>query len=212
MAKRRQPRPLSPEEKKLWHEVASTVTPLEKRRAARAKEEAEDAPAPPPIPEPNRPAVSVPRPKPVKIRLEAKNPEPSGFVLREKSPPPLARLDRRTTQRLSRGQMEPEAVLDLHGHTRATADMALSRFLQSARGRGLRLVLVITGKGAAPHARHTLHGTDFYHVPERKAVLRQLVPEWLAGESLRGIVASYQPAHPRHGGGGALYVWLRRKR
>lgn len=215
MARKRPARPLSPEERKLWKQVTESVAPLERsaRPVPDAQAEEEERPSlPSSVAAPNRPPVAAAHAKPVRIRLEAKTPEPSGFVIREKTPPPLARLDRRTTQRLSRGQMEPEAVLDLHGHTRATAETRLGRFLHDGRAQGLRLVLVITGKGDAPLARHTLHGADFYQVPERKAVLRRLVPEWLASEAMRGLVASYQPAHPRHGGGGALYVWLRRKR
>jgi DNA-nicking Smr family endonuclease len=125
-------------------------------------------------------------------------------------PPPLATMDRRTAQRLGRGQIDPEARLDLHGEGVETARMKLLQFLSSQRHHGARLVLVITGKGASPFARHTLHGTTHFHTPEREGRLRREVPLWLHEESFRLHTVGFQPAHPKHGGGGAFYVRLRK--
>ena len=126
-------------------------------------------------------------------------------------PPPEGTLDRRTRQRMMRGQVEIEARLDLHGYGLELAHERLRQFIVSCRARGLRTVLVITGKGAAPFTRHTLHGRDHWHAPERKGQLRQMLPRWLAEPSLAQHVAGFQPAHPRHGGGGAFYIRLRRR-
>jgi DNA-nicking Smr family endonuclease len=126
------------------------------------------------------------------------------------APPPLAQMDRRTSQRLGRGQIEPEARLDLHGEGVETARMKLLHFLSGQRHQGARLVLVITGKGASPFARHTLHGLSHFHTPEREGRLRREVPMWLHEEPFRIHAVGYQPAHPRHGGGGAFYVRLRK--
>lgn len=127
-------------------------------------------------------------------------------------PPPLATFDRRTAQKLSRGQLEPDSLIDLHGESVETARMRLYHFLQSRQHQGNRLVLVITGKGASPFARHTLHSRDVFHTPERDGRLRREVPLWLHEALFRAHVVGYQPAHPRHGGGGAFYVKLRRTR
>jgi DNA-nicking Smr family endonuclease len=126
------------------------------------------------------------------------------------SPPPLAQMDRRTAQRLSRGQIDPEARLDLHGEGVETARIKLLHFLSAERHQGSRIVLVISGKGASPYARHTLHGTSHFHAPEREGRLRREVPLWLHEESFRLHVVGFQPAHPKHGGGGAFYVRLRK--
>lgn len=126
------------------------------------------------------------------------------------APPPLASFDRRTAQKLGRGQTEPEARLDLHGEGLETARIKLLHFLASQRHQGARLVLVITGKGASPFARHTLHGLSHFHAPEREGRLRREVPMWLHEEGFRLHAVGFQPAHPRHGGGGAFYVRLRR--
>jgi DNA-nicking Smr family endonuclease len=125
--------------------------------------------------------------------------------------PPLTGLDRRTSQRLARGQVEYEARLDLHGLTVEQARVALMRFLAESAAKGRRLVLVITGKGAAPIARHTLHGADYFDTPERQGRLRRQLPLWLAEPDMRVFITGYQPAHPRHGGGGAFYIRIRRR-
>ena len=47
---------------------------------------------------------------------------------------------------------------------------------------------------------------------EGKGVLRRLVPLWLKTPPLSGLVLALSQARQADGGGGALYVMLRRKR
>lgn len=113
-------------------------------------------------------------------------------------------LDGNTQDRLNRGLIAPDATLDLHGLTQTAAHRALKGFLHGARERGNRLIVVVTGKGnpRAPDAASWMtspHG-----------VLKDMVPRWLAEADLKGLIARVQPAHIRHGGGGALYVYLRK--
>ncbi len=118
---------------------------------------------------------------------------------------PLARkpapdLDHRTAERLRKGQMPIEARLDLHGLSRQAAYDALLAFIPRCYARGLRCVLVITGKGA-------LKPLD----PE-SGVLKQHTPQWLSAPPLDRMVLKYVAAKPKDGGSGALYVLLRRNR
>jgi DNA-nicking Smr family endonuclease len=131
-------------------------------------------------------------------------------LLHHADPPALSGFDRRTAQKLARGQLEPDARIDLHGTTLATAHVQLHQFIRNCQNRGDRLVLVITGKGASPFAGHTLHGYQHYDSPERDGKLRREVPHWLHEPAFRALVIGFQPAHPRHGGGGAFYLRLRR--
>jgi DNA-nicking Smr family endonuclease len=103
--------------------------------------------------------------------------------------------------RMSKGKLRPEARIDLHGMTLAEAYPALASFLLDARARGRRLVLVITGKGRARD--------DLAPMPARAGRLRHDVPRWLALPPLAEHVLQVAPAHRRHGGEGALYVYLR---
>ena len=198
---RRRARPLTEEENKLWRAVVKDAKPLPRRRRKSAVELplAEAAELAAIVPPPIRTAPAAPLP-------------PKAAKTRAPEPPLLTGLDRRVSQRLARGQMEVEATLDLHGHSQHEAHEALLSFLSRSRARGLRCLLVITGKGASPYARHTLHGASFYEVPERQGVLRSAVPRWLEEAAFRIHLSGFQPAHPKHGGGGAFYIWLRRKR
>lgn len=105
-----------------------------------------------------------------------------------------APADVSTVKRVRRGRVEVEARLDLHGFTQDEAASALWAFLRAQRASGARSVLVITGKGRLGDG-----------------VLRARLPDWLADERVRGAVAGFAPAHDRHGGAGAYYVFLKRR-
>jgi DNA-nicking Smr family endonuclease len=115
-------------------------------------------------------------------------------------------LDGNTQDRLNRGLITPDANLDLHGMTQTAAHRALQHFLRGARERDNRLIVVVTGKGN-PRAPDAAPWTESPH-----GVLKEMVPRWLAEPGLSQLVARVQPAHIRHGGGGALYVYLRKSR
>lgn len=104
-----------------------------------------------------------------------------------------AGLDGSTKRRLEKGEIAPSAVLDLHGLTEAVAHGTLMTFLLAAHRRGDRLILVITGKGE-----------------KGKGILRRMVPRWLEEAPMATILADKRWSHRRHGGEGALYVYLRK--
>ena len=117
--------------------------------------------------------------------------------------PPLAPVERKTLLALRRGRKDVDSVIDLHGMRQEEAHFALLRFLHRAQGSGHGLVLVITGKGGAA-VEHGLF--------EERGVLRRMVPHWLRLPDLRSLVIGFEEASPQHGGSGALYVRLRRRR
>jgi DNA-nicking Smr family endonuclease len=139
---------------------------------------------PEPAPEPKLPAPRSALPVPPRIP-RTKAPKPGQF----------ADIDKRTAERFRRGELAIDARLDLHGLTQAEAHRRLDGFVARAAAAGTRMLLVITGKGE--------RGTG---------VLRDGVPRWLAEPGLRPLVLAIAHAQPKHGGGGALYVLLRKKR
>ena len=147
------------------------------------------------------PVEASPEPKsesPAAGKPASAGPPRAAAVPQVPAPPPLTPLDDRTRRRVSRGIVRVEARIDLHGMRQDQAFDALAVFLRRSQERGARLVLVITGKGRQPEAGH--------------GVLRRLVPAWLARPEFRKLVLGLEPAGPRHGGAGALYVRLRRRR
>ena len=137
---------------------------------------------------PLRPAKKLADSKPPKPKPAPATKTPAPAVIKEE---PVPNIGGHLEMRLRRGRAEPEAKLDLHGFRESEAYRALEGFLSQARAGEQRLVLVITGKGG---------------------VLRANLPRWLEEAPFRGIVAGVNEAHPRHGGAGAFYVALKRKK
>jgi len=108
----------------------------------------------------------------------------------------FAGLDKRTAQRLKRGQLAIEGRLDLHHKTQAEAHQALDRFINESVLTGRRTVIVITGKGLKPTGE--------------VGVLRTMVPRWLKQTPLRENIVAFCEAAPKDGGSGALYLRLKK--
>jgi DNA-nicking Smr family endonuclease len=110
-----------------------------------------------------------------------------------------------TQERLRKGLIEPEARIDLHGMTQVAAHRTLFTWLTNAHRSGHRLVLVVTGKGN-PKSDENATWMDSPH-----GVLKRMVPRWLNEPELAALIATVRPAHVKHGGDGALCVYLRKK-
>lgn len=168
----------------LWSAATRDVKPLSKQGGISPPEDKKPAPAKKPV-------------RTVQAPLKSAAP-----VLTPKAPA-SAGLDRRTQEKLRKGQIPIEARLDLHGLSKARAHAALQDFIAQAAAQRKRCVLVITGKGGAGLRSPLDQGTG---------VLKRSVPVWLAEEPLKALVLKVQGAQPRHGGAGALYVYIRRQK
>lgn len=184
-------RSLSDEEKKLWEFVTRNATKLRPEEEADL-EEAEDS-----TPAEEVPAVFIPIPATLPHRKDHKTHDDSAL-----SAGAYAGIDRNTAERLRKGKLPIDGRLDLHGFTREEAQRLLDRFIISHAERESRCLLVITGKGVRKDVQAT---------PER-GILREMLPVWLASPALRRFVLAFDVAQPKHGGTGAFYVLLRRKR
>lgn len=96
-------------------------------------------------------------------------------------------------KRLRRGQLRPQAQLDLHGLTLVEAGQQLAQFLHHCQARGIRQALIIHGKGSRSPGGH--------------AVLKPQALLWLRQHP---AVLALEPALPRDGGEGAVYALLKR--
>jgi len=172
-------RDIRPEERALWHHVARQAKPL----PGKVLPVIEPQPVAHP---PALPAVPLPMP-------EAKQ-------AHKRAIPPLVGVEKPMLKKLARGTHAPERTIDLHGMRQAEAHRALLDFVHQAHHAGVKLALVITGKGGDPAQ------------PGERGVLRRHVPHWLADPGLRRYVIGYEVARPQHGGDGALYLRLRRAR
>jgi DNA-nicking Smr family endonuclease len=129
-------------------------------------------------------------PKPVAVRSKPAIPPPR---------PALGEtLDGSWDKRLREGKVAPDRVLDLHGMNLDTAWRAIDSGLERAIASGDRLVLLITG--------HHRPGEP----PVQRGKIRAAVHDWLGASRHASDIAAVRGAHRRHGGGGGLYLVLRR--
>ena len=142
--------------------------------------------------------------EPVEIKTETTTSKPSA-ELRPRTaavprprPAPGTTLDGSWDRKLSSGSVEPDRVVDLHGMSLDGAWRAIDSALEKAITRGDRIVLLITG-----HQRST-------EPPVRRGAIRAAVHDWLAASRHAGHIAAVRGAHGRHGGGGSLYIVMRR--
>ncbi len=179
----------------LWKAMTKDVVPLkEKNTVYHSKEKSR------PISKPTTPASAETQEIHIDIDTSVKNTPKDVF---EKP----AGIDHRTQQRLKRGKMPIDGRLDLHGKTQNEAYDALLEYIPAAQSSGKRCILIITGKGLPRHGNPSLLESS-----EHIGILKQKTPQWLSMPPLSQYILDIQPSRPNHGGEGALYVLLRRKR
>lgn len=178
-------RKLDPDEAELWARVAATIRPLsrEPKQVLQATETVQSIKFPTPPKARGRTPLprAVPAARPTPLRIG-----------------PQMTLDGGWDRRLRAGSVTPGRTLDLHGHSLDDAWWAIDQALEAALAAGDRLVLLVTG--------HERPGEP----PVARGKIRAAVNDWLAASRHAPRIAAVRPAHRRHGGGGSLYLVLRR--
>ena len=102
-------------------------------------------------------------------------------------------MDAATARKFKRNEFPVEARLDLHGKTEDEAFHAVQSFIKNSYSKGLRCILIITGKGE---------------------ILQPQAPRWirLSDDLAPLILDIVHPDKPGLGGQGVLYILLRRNR
>lgn len=161
--------------------MTATIRPLSREPVG--TKPVEPAPAPQPAAAGKRTAVPV-----------RKTAAPASKPLR-----PGTTLDGTWDRKLRSGSVQPDRVVDLHGLDLDRAWNAIDLALERASEAGERVILLITG--------HHRPGEP----PVRRGRIRAAVHDWLAVSRHAGKIAAVRGAHGRHGGGGSLYIVLRRR-
>jgi DNA-nicking Smr family endonuclease len=174
---------------RLWERIAREIAPLPAKTRRKPTKVAKAEAVRPAPQKPTKTAKPAVLPKPIKPAL----PVLSGVH--------APGLDARSFDKLKRGQRPIDARLDLHGLTLMAAHRALIRFIEDGAAGDLRTLLVITGKGG----RRNEDGMP-------RSSLRDSVPRWLNEPGLRKHLLAFSQAQAKHGGAGALYALLKRKR
>nr|WP_217905298.1 Smr/MutS family protein [Altererythrobacter lutimaris] len=189
---------MTAEEAAAWAKLAQSVTPLEGKAAPKALEIKaiaqvsghadllEAASHAVPIKRPRKAPVARPR-----TSMPAQQPSAH------------AGLDSHWERRFKGGGVQPDVTLDLHDHSLDAAYQRLMSGLDQARAIDARVVLLITGRPRPvdPADRAT-----------RRGAIRAKVLDWIAASRHEGSIAAVRKAHQRHGGEGALYLVMKRRR
>lgn len=112
-------------------------------------------------------------------------------------------LDGHWNRQLKSGQIAPDLTLDLHGHNLDGAYTRIMSGLDQARAMDARVVLVIAGRERP---------VDPADRGSKRGAIRAKLLDWLAASHHADIIAAIRRAHIRHGGDGALYVVLKKRR
>jgi len=150
--------------------------------------------------------------------LDQKQPEHSHAPVQKQEPPAISKtapaskhkphnepLDKSIERKLRQGKIAPDAVIDLHGLNQQQAYDQLNRTLTNAHNMGKRVVLVITGKGKGQSK-----AKDW--ITPGQGVLKQKLPQWVKVAPLKHIVIDAISCHAKHGGSGAYYVIIKKKK
>ncbi len=198
-------RRLRAEEEALWQRVVATVQPLHPLQKL-----AVIAPVGDPVGE-------VARAVPERRGPDRRGVGPSRAPAPAAAPPTAGparteTLDESWDRRLGSGRLEPDITIDLHGLSRDSARHLLYRRVLDAEARGLRTILVITGKGHMPGPAPADLVPGLRIGPAPRGGIKADLPRWLGEQGLSQRIAAVRRAHPRHGGEGAAYLILKRKR
>jgi DNA-nicking Smr family endonuclease len=199
------PSRLSGEEHALWRYVATSIQPLKAKSRVRRHGITTDHPE---IPE-----LEIPDRRPSRAKSAPPPAIPSygpASTAKTKATPPLADFDPRKAKKIGAGRTQIDARLDLHGLRQDDAHGRLCAFVFDAHARGLKTVLVITGKGREIDDVTMSYVDTLDRSP--RGVLRRNLPRWLAEPDLRARVVSFTQAAQNHGGDGAFYIELRRNK
>ena len=174
-------RKLSPDEAELWARVTATIRPLSREAVERIVQ-----------PPPALAATSLkPKGRLPTARLAESAPGRPDTLQN-------ATLDGSWDRRLGAGRVQPDRTIDLHGHSLDRAWQAVDQGIERATAAGDRVVLLITG--------HQRQGEP----PLERGRIRAAIYDWLAASRHASRIAAVRAAHRRHGGGGSLYIILRK--
>ncbi|MDE1993793.1 MAG: Smr/MutS family protein [Rhizobiaceae bacterium] len=181
-------RKLSNDERVLWGKVAKSTRPMPERLADIAAFDAVLAE--------EQQAEEIARAEKAKIAAASVSADPQTPPPPQKQPSGRHQpLERPVKRKIAKGRLALEARIDLHGLIQSEAHVMLLDFLLRAHERGLRHVLVITGKGSSMGS---------------EGALKRAVPIWFSKPEFRFLISSYETAAQHHGGDGALYIRLSR--
>lgn len=179
------------DEDALFMAAMADVTPLAGRQAERV---------PPPSPAKQSPRFRMQEDEEVMLQLMQLVSGEGSFELSysdEYVDGAVVGLSPKILKKLRNGDLSYQDYVDLHGFKRDQAYDVVLKFLHESFVRGLRCVLIISGRGLNSR--------------ERKPVLKENLVAWLTRAPLKHLVLAFASARSYDGGVGAFYVLMRKR-
>ena len=103
-------------------------------------------------------------------------------------------------------RLELTKIIDLHGHTLENANKVIDQFINKCFEESVTRIIVITGKGTRSNSAYNTY--DTYDI----SILKHSVPEFIkSNTNLMKIIINIADAKIEDGGGGAFYIYLKKK-
>ena len=100
----------------------------------------------------------------------------------------------------------PIKSFDLHGYSLDDANIKINEFIKDSYEKGLKKLIIVTGKGI-----HSQNEKDPY-ISKNLGILKYSVPEYIKNSNeLMSLISEIKQADKKDGGGGAFYLYLRKK-
>ena len=194
---------ISSNDLKLWYQIVDKVEPIKKRDNPDIKDQEQSS-----IDAGSIISGDVNQKKIIKTKISkdkaAIKLAPSKVPMRKDELLKFTGIHRRLEQKMSRGQIDIDSTLDLHGMTQEEAKHATINFIKVANKNNLKIILIITGKGISNENTNTRNKNRF-----ERGVLNKNLPAWLQMPEIRDYVNGYRYANQKHGGEGAYYILLK---
>ena len=109
---------------------------------------------------------------------------------------------------LKRGKVKIDRRLDLHGYSLTEAYQKFKNEVKKNYNKNKRCLLIITGKGV-----HNKNQKEKNAIPKLfYGKIKNSISDWINEDDLKKYILTYQDAGIEHGGDGAIFVYLRKKR
>ncbi len=109
---------------------------------------------------------------------------------------------------LKRGKIKIDRRVDLHGYSLVEAYDKLNSEVKKNYNKNKRCLLIITGKGVHKKIENDQDtNPKLYYGKIKNSIIN-----WINEDDLKKYILTYQDAGFEHGGDGALFVYLRKKK
>ena len=109
-------------------------------------------------------------------------------------------------EKLSNKKILSTKSFDLHGYSLDEANNKINDLIKDSYEKGVKKLIIVTGKGL-----HSQNEKDPY-ISKNLGILKYSVPEYIKNsDELMRLISQIKEAEKEDGGGGAFYVYLKKK-